>query len=373
MPPKRPALSQRASEFAESDTQAARPAPAIHGEELPSLEVVTLRLREIMPNTRQPRTRFDDAALDELAQSIREHGVIQPIIVKTIRLTNWEGTVRRYELIAGERRWRASERAEQATIPAIIREETSDARLLELALIENLQRADLTPLEEAAAFEQMQRELGYSYDQIGQRVGKSKGYVMNRMRLLRLDADLRDLVAERPDTLSHIIHLEKLTPEVRAPLLAAVRDNDLSLAETRRAVEQRLAPSATTSKAFLRKNDLDEVPEPPAPSPADASPNISGSEVFLRKNGPPAGDARSTADSSEGKAFLRKNEAIQTRAAIEDDVARVRKMLQHWQNLPALPAQDRTAVLAALQTLSEDLENIMRRVRSEASIDEPPS
>jgi ParB family transcriptional regulator, chromosome partitioning protein len=276
--PKRLPLHARANEFAQSDATANRPTPELHGAERPHQDVIAIPIREIMPNAQQPRTRFDEVALDELAESIRAHGVIQPIIIQPILLTNWEGAVRRFALIAGERRWRASERAGLTTIPAIIRDETSDTARIELALIENLQRADLTPLEEATAFSQMQRDLGYTYDQIGQRVGKSKGYVMNRMRLLRLDDDLRDLVAERPDTLSHIIHLEKLPREQREALVAAVRDDDLSVAEVRRRAE-----------AFLRKNaEGTDIETAPPPEPRDTQPRSQEqhlpSEPFLRKN-----------------------------------------------------------------------------------------
>jgi ParB family chromosome partitioning protein len=303
--------------------------------------VIAIPLREIMPNTRQPRTRFDDAALDELAASIREHGVIQPIIVKATPLTNWDGTVRRYELIAGERRWRASERAGMDMVPAIIRDEASDTALIELALIENLQRADLTPLEEAAAFGQMQSELGHSYDQIGKRVGKSKGYVMNRMRLLRLDADLRDLVAERPDTLSHIIHLEKLSLEERAPLVAAVRDDTLALAEVRRLVEQQLRPSAVSamlpesSTSFLRKNDLAESPPDPA----------LGTAPFLRKN--------DLAHGSDAPIIP------------ERDIARIRSVVQQWKLLPTPSPEARQLMLTALDGLLGDLEDVMRHIQAQ--------
>lgn len=321
MPPKRISLSTRASEFAQSDASAARPDPELHGAERPHQDVIAIPLREIMPNTRQPRTRFDEAALEELAESIREHGVIQPIIVKAIRLTNWEGAVRRFELIAGERRWRASERAGQPMIPAIIRDEASDKALLELALIENLQRADLTPLEEAAAFGQMQGELGYTYDQIGQRIGKSKGYVMNRMRLLRLDDDLRDLVAERPDSLSHIIHLEKLPHEQREALVAAVRDDDLSLAEVRRQVEQRLSPS-----------------------PA-AQPTPERTEPFLRKNDEHAPDT--------------------TRNALERDIVRMRGLVQRWKQLALPGPEERQEILTALDGLIGDLEEIVQHLQGQ--------
>lgn len=342
--PKRPSLRDRAGEFAESDRTAARPDPELHGEERSHQDIIAIPLREIMPNTRQPRTRFDEAALEELAESIREHGVIQPVIVKVIRLTNWEGAVRRYELIAGERRWRASERADQATIPAIIRDETSDTALLELALIENLQRADLTPLEEATAFGQMQGELGYTYEQIGQRVGKSKGYVMNRMRLLRLDDDLRDLVAERPDALSHIIHLEKIPREQRADLVTAVRDDDLSVAELRRRAE-----------SFLRKNELPEVRETERPSPA--SPR--GNDSSKRKEAPaPTPDP-----------FVRTNDDVSlesARVVLERDIASVRSLVQRWKHLSPPTVDERQEVLVALDGLLGDLEEVMQHLQGQS-------
>jgi ParB family transcriptional regulator, chromosome partitioning protein len=330
--PKRPSLRARASEFAQSDSVAARPDPALHGAERPRQDVIAIPVAEIMPNTRQPRTRFDAATLDELALSIREHGVIQPILVKAIPLTNWGGAVRRYELIAGERRWRASELAGLALIPAMIRDEASDSTLLELALIENLQRADLTPLEEAYAFGQMQGDLGYSYDQIGKRVGKGKGYVMNRMRLLRLDADLRDLVAERPDTLSHIIHLEKLDPAQRADLIAAVRDDDLSLAEVRRQVMQRLSPA-------------------PPPAAALEAP-------YTYDNGRGAADADMPYVRSSDPLDRSAVRVIPTR-----DIARIRAAIQGWSRLPQPTPQARQELLAALDGLLGDLEVLMRNLQ----------
>ena len=352
MAPKRPSLRDRATEFAQSDVSADRPTPMLHGDERLRLDVIELPLREIMPNTQQPRTRFDEAALDELAMSIREHGIIQPIIVKAIALTKWQGRVCRYELIAGERRWRASERAGRDTIPTMIRHADSTAALIELALIENLQRADLTPLEEAGAFGHMQQELGYSYDQIGQRVGKSKGYVMNRMRLLRLDDDLRDLVAERPDTLSHVIHLEKLAPGDRAALIRAVREDNLSLAEVRRLVEQHLTISTappplemetdTTPVAFVRKNrdPQDQTPQRTAPQ-TDALPSSS----FLRKNAEP---------------HLTRSEDV-TQA-----IHQMRTTIRTW-NTVVLTEAAHHDVLNALTDLLHDIEHIKRSLEQEHS------
>ncbi len=228
------------------------------GKERASQKVEELLLSEIMPNQRQPRTRPSEEGLEELAASIREHGVIQPVIVREIGLTLYDGTGRRYELIAGERRWRASAKAGKDSIPAIVfGSKPDDHAMLELAIIENLQREDLHPLDEAMAFERMQTELGYSYAQIGERLGKSKGYVQNRMRLLSLDDDLQQLVAERPDTLGHVYELSRISAEARSELIAAVRDDALSRAETRARVEQILRPAPPES--------------PPTPSQAEGA------------------------------------------------------------------------------------------------------
>lgn len=215
------------------------------GEERARQEVVELRLSEIMPNRSQPRTTFSEESLDELAASISEHGVIQPILVRAIALTEYEGKGRRYELVAGERRWRASQRTDKATIPAIVRSgETDNVAMIELAIIENLQREDLHPLDEAMAFGRMQSELGYSYSEIAERIGKSKGYVQNRLRLLQLPEDLQQLVAERPDTIRHVADIARIEDGAkREPLIAAVRDQGLSRAQTRERVESILNPT----------------------------------------------------------------------------------------------------------------------------------
>ncbi len=261
--PKRTSLAARAAQdTAAPSTQPAAPAasPAaslLWSEEPPRQEVLSLDVVQIMPNRHQPRTIFDRQALEELAASIREHGVIQPIIVRSIPLTKWDGHARRYELIAGERRWRASMLAHQPTIPALIRADAHDHKaMIELALIENLQRADLHPLEEARAFGVMREELGYSYRQIAERVGRSKGYVQNRLHLLDLPDDLGQLVSERSDTLLHVIELAKVVDrEGRAALIAAVRDDALSYQETQARVRALLAPPPdnATEEVYLRK------------------------------------------------------------------------------------------------------------------------
>lgn len=241
--PKRPTMSDRK---AETTRVAARIDVALMGQERDRREVVELLLDEVMPSRQQPRQSFDQASLAELAASIKLHGVLEPVIVRAIPLTFYEGGGRQYELVAGERRWRAAALAERRTIPAmVLPETTSDQMVLELAIIENLQREDLHPLDEAAAFGRMQADLRYSYSQIAERVGKSKGYIQNRLRLLQLDDDLRQLVAERPDTLTHVYELAKIPDQVqRKPLIAAVLSEGLSFAQTRGRVQAALSPIA---------------------------------------------------------------------------------------------------------------------------------
>jgi ParB/RepB/Spo0J family partition protein len=189
-------------------------------------------------NTKQPRLALPPLAIDELTASIREHGVLQPIIVRPTEPGS-------YEIVAGERRWRAVLSLGLPMIPAIV-EAMSDEIALEVAIIENLQREDLSPLDEAAIFARMTSELGYSIRKLAERIGKDKGYVENRLRLMHAPADIRALVAERSDTISHAYELMKITDAARRGELAAqVLRGELSLARLKGVVrEERPEPSA---------------------------------------------------------------------------------------------------------------------------------
>ena len=179
---------------------------------------------KILPNPAQPRLSYEEDSLTELADSIREHGVLQPILVRPVG--------NQFELIAGERRWRASRMAERESIPAIV-VEFDEQTALEVSIIENLQREDVSPLEEAAMFRKM-TDLGYSVRQLAQKIGKDKGYVENRIRLAEAPADIRELVSLRKDTLSHAYELMKLTDErTRRRLAKRVAAGDLTLAKLR--------------------------------------------------------------------------------------------------------------------------------------------
>jgi ParB family chromosome partitioning protein len=178
----------------------------------------------ILPNPAQPRHSYEEDSLVELADSIREHGVLQPILVRPI------GS--QYELIAGERRWRASRQAQRESIPAIV-VEFDEQTALEVSIIENLQREDVSPLEEAAMFRKM-TDLGYSVRQLAQKIGKDKGYVENRMRLSDAPPEIRELVSVRKDTISHAYELMKIGDErTRRRLEKRIVAGELSLAKLR--------------------------------------------------------------------------------------------------------------------------------------------
>jgi ParB family chromosome partitioning protein len=191
----------------------------------------------ISPNPEQPRLVFDETSLGELAASIREHGVLQPILVRPLE----DGE---FQLIAGERRWRASRAAGLATIPALV-EEIDDDTALEISIIENLQREDLSPLDEATMYDRMVREHGYSVRRLAQKLGKDKGYLENRLRLADAPVEIRELVSLRKDTLSHAYELLKVDdPKKRKRLAGQVARGELTLIKLRDRIEGRPARSA---------------------------------------------------------------------------------------------------------------------------------
>jgi ParB family chromosome partitioning protein len=194
--------------------------------------VKILNIDRIESNPGQPRMVFDAEALHELSNSIKEHGVLQPILVRPLGDN-------RYQLIAGERRWRATREAGIATIPALV-EEIDDDTALEISIIENLQREDLSPLEEATMFDRMVHEHGYSIRKLADKLGKDKGYLENRLRLADAPEEIRELVSLRKDTVSHAYELLKVhDPKKRKRLAAQVASGELSLVKLREKIEGR--------------------------------------------------------------------------------------------------------------------------------------
>ncbi len=184
----------------------------------------------IEPNPEQPRTRFADAKLQELAQSIRVNGVVQPIVVRP------HGG--RYQIVAGERRWRAAQIAEMRKIPAFIRE-VSDEKLLELALVENIQRQELNPIEEANAYRKLIENIGLTQDQIAERVGKDRTIVTTSLRLLRLSDDIQRSIEEGVLTAGHgRALLTTDDPKVRREVANFAIDNGWSVREVEKAIKR---------------------------------------------------------------------------------------------------------------------------------------
>jgi ParB family chromosome partitioning protein len=182
--------------------------------EHPSAGFADLELEEISPSPQQPRTRFDDDSLEELAASIREVGVLQPVVV---RPGERDGS---YLLIAGERRLRAAGMAGLSTIPAVIRPAESDERHLTEALIENVQRKDLSPLEEAAAYRNLLEDFGMTHEQVATRVGKSRSAVTNAIRLLQLPAPIQGMLEREELSAGHARALLALDDEAYAVHIA---------------------------------------------------------------------------------------------------------------------------------------------------------
>ncbi len=222
--------------------------------------VRNISVERIVPNPEQPRLSMDQVTLDELAASIREHGVLQPILVRPLEHGE-------FQLIAGERRWRASKAAGLETIPALV-EEIDDDTALEISIIENLQREDLSPLDEAAMYDRMVREHGYSVRRLAQKLGKDKGYLENRLRLADAPVEVRELVSLRKDTLSHAYELMKVEdPKKRKRLAAQVARGELTLLKLHDKIEGR--PSRSAPAQIAADDDLPEPDE--AESEADAA------------------------------------------------------------------------------------------------------
>ena len=223
-------------------------------------EALDLELDLIDPSTEQPRMRFDEEALERLAVSIREHGVVQPILVRR------KGG--RYELIAGERRWRAAQKAGLNTIPVIVKE-VADSDLLEIALTENVQREDLNPIEEAQAYQKLIERVGLTQEALASRFGRDRSYITNYLRLLRLPDDLQRLVEDGRLSTGH------------ARTVLGLPHVDQQRRVARHVLEKGLSVRATEA---LVKKHLDETPGSTRRSTSHTTdPNIRSAENKLRR------------------------------------------------------------------------------------------
>jgi ParB family chromosome partitioning protein len=195
-------------------------------------------VESIRPNQFQPRKTFNDESLKTLAASIEELGVLQPIIVRPV-----EGEPEKYELIAGERRWRAATIAKLEVVPVLLQDDVNDRLSLEQAVVENLHRVDLHALEEAAAYQQLVDEFDLTHEQVAQRVGKSRAYVTNTLRLLQLGEAAQSALASAHITAGHARALLGVSDaDAQATLVARVIKNELSVRATEETVKTFLEP-----------------------------------------------------------------------------------------------------------------------------------
>ena len=214
---------------------------------------VTLRIGEIEPNRDQPRHDFDEEALSELADSIAQHGVLQPLLVRPLP----EGG---YQLVAGERRWRASRMAGLTEVPVIIREMT-DSEMMTISMIENLQRENLNPVEEALGYKVLSEQYGLTQEEISRSVGKSRPVVANAMRLLKLPQEVLDMVSEGEISSGHARALLGFEDEeLMIKTAQAIKSNDLTVRDVEKAAKKAGEQKKESSVAVhTRATFFDEV------------------------------------------------------------------------------------------------------------------
>jgi ParB family chromosome partitioning protein len=296
-----------------------------------SVGVRIVPLDHITPNPQQPRLAMEQTPLDELAASIREHGVLQPILVRPIGPNQ-------YQLIAGERRWRASTIAGLDSIPALI-EDIDDDTALEISIIENLQREDISPLDEAAMYDRMVRDHGYSIRKLADKLGKDKGYLENRLRLADAPPEIRELVSLRKDTLSHAYELMKVEdPKKRRRLAEQVARGELTLVKLRDKIEGRRSRPA-------------RVAEVDAPDEAAAEPSTDrGAEAPLWAT-PPAAE-------------LTEDSLVNAKQSLGEALDELVGVLRTPDAVASIPDVDRTNLAKYLTIAKLRLENAIAIVRT---------
>lgn len=220
-----------------------------------------IETEKIHPNPYQPRREFDEHALNELAESIRQYGVLQPLVVSRVeKQTDIGGLVTEYELIAGERRLRASRLAGLSQVPCVIRVGDDSMMKLELAIIENLQREDLNPVDRARAFLRLQEEFKFTHTQIGQKVGKSREYVSNTMRLLAMPQEILDALSQGKITEGHTRPLLMLAsrPEEQLVLFKEIIYKKISVREAER-IARSIAVEKIRRKEYIPDPEITEL------------------------------------------------------------------------------------------------------------------
>ncbi len=306
-----------------------------------SVGVRIVQVDHIEPNPEQPRLVFEQAALDELAASIREHGVLQPILVRPLGPNT-------YQIVAGERRWRASRQAGLDTIPALI-EDIDDDTALEIAIIENLQREDLTPLDEAAMYDRMVHEHGYSIRKLADKLGKDKGYLENRLRLADAPPEIRELVSLRKDSLSHAYELMKVEdPKKRRRLAEQVARGELTLIKLRDKIEGRPVRSQTADDR-AEDQDADETGGTARPAADDET----------------DGDSLWTADAATPTRAMTDDSLVNAKQGLVDAVDELVGVLGNAEVRGSIGETDRANLAKYLTIAKLRLENAIALVRSD--------
>lgn len=224
-------------------------------------ELLDIEIDLIRPSEQQPRTTFDEAKLQELAQSIRASGIIQPLLVRR------RGGL--FELVAGERRWRAAQLAGLTRVPAIVRE-IADENLLELALIENIQRQELNAVEEAHAYRKLIESMGLTQDEVARRVGRDRTFITNYLRILKLPTEIQTLLEQEKLSFGHARALLGVAdPHLQRRMAQRIFKNNWSVRETERRIRQLSGPRAI-AKAKIQTTGED--------------PNVLAAETKLRRN-----------------------------------------------------------------------------------------
>ena len=221
---------------------------------------VTLPILEVEPNRDQPRQDFDEAAMAELSRSVAEHGVLQPILVRPVPGGN-------YQIIAGERRWRAARAAGLTEIPVVIRE-LSDEETMVAALIENLQREDLNAMEEAKGYRSLMKEYNLTQEETARRVGKSRSAVANSLRLLQLPGAVQELVRDQKLTEGHARALMALEEDAALlPMAQEIAEKGLNVRESERLVKRRNEAAKEPTAQIPRGDSLSQLPPPEERAP----------------------------------------------------------------------------------------------------------
>jgi len=306
----------------------------------------------IDPSPEQPRLALDKDGLNDLAASVREHGVLQPILVRPL-------TGGRYQLVAGERRWRASMLAGLETIPALV-EDIDDATALEIAIIENLQREDLSPLEEAAMYHRMTQEHGYSVRKLAQKLSKNKGYIENRLRLVDAPAEVRELVSLRKDTLSHAYELLKVAdPRRRRRLAEQVARGELTLAKLRARIEGR-TPEGAISAPRRRPH---QGAEPQTESPAGAATDTATDTATDARPADQVAHGDTGPEPGEGPP-LTENSLVAAKSHLTDALSELMGVLRSAETPGQLSEVDRANLAKYLTIAKLRLENAIAQLRA---------